>query len=358
MLSNNLPETKELERNSSSAKKLSVIIPAYNAEKFLVKCVDSVANQTYPNIEIIIVNNGSQDSTPQLCEELKDKYNNRGFKIINLTPNQGRNWARRAGVAASNGEYITFIDSDDYIDLEAYEKTIKILENNHCDMVQFGSNLVDLDGNVIKKWIREELTFNNPRDAYLYFLTYKTATYGVWDKVYKRAMFDNIYWLKISALEDFQILAQLFAKSEKFMTISNLFYYYVQHSNSTMHKASPNNSNQANSTAATDLVVNLTQEKFPELLPEAIWHRIVLYHINVCSAMDYSDKQIVKQNVQSLLTDYKRMSIELKKQGRKLYIAKKMRLKQNMKIWLLVYCPKLYKVYLTTRLKIHALTGI
>ena len=80
-------------------KLLSVIIPAYNAAKFLAKCVDSIANQIYKNIEIVIVNNGSQDNTPELCEELKSKYNAREFKIVNLNPNQGINWARRAGAS-------------------------------------------------------------------------------------------------------------------------------------------------------------------------------------------------------------------------------------------------------------------
>ncbi|MBR0097290.1 MAG: glycosyltransferase family 2 protein, partial [Synergistaceae bacterium] len=76
-------------------KKLSVIIPAYNAEKYLAKCVESIAKQSYKNIEIVIVINGSLDSTPQICDELAAKYNN--IKLIRLNPNQGTNWARRAG---------------------------------------------------------------------------------------------------------------------------------------------------------------------------------------------------------------------------------------------------------------------
>lgn len=340
--------------NINNLKLLSVIIPAYNAEKYLVKCVDSVANQTYKNIEIIIVDDGSTDSTPQICDELASKYNN-NVKVIHQS-NQGPNKTRENGLKASTGEYIAFIDSDDYIDLTAYEKVIKALEENDCDIAQFGVNFVDLDGKIIKDWRRDSIMFNSSHDIYLYFLTNIVPTWSLIDKVYKRSMLENLKWLKISCLEDYSVSAQIFAKAQKFITINNFLYNYVQNDNSLMHKGSMKSDSDALS--ASELVVKLTHENFPEFLPEAIWHKIVLYHINVCSAMDYSDKQIVKQNVQSLLTDYKQMSLELKKQGRKLYIAKKMKLKQNMKIWLLVYCPNLYKVYLTTRLKIHALTGI
>ncbi|MBQ9896096.1 MAG: glycosyltransferase family 2 protein, partial [Synergistaceae bacterium] len=87
-----------------SQKLLSVIIPAYNVEKFLLKCVESVVDQTYQNIEIIIVDDGSKDSTPQICDELAGKYNN--IKVIHKA-NQGTSKTRQTAFNASRGEYIT-----------------------------------------------------------------------------------------------------------------------------------------------------------------------------------------------------------------------------------------------------------
>jgi len=341
--------------NLNDLKLLSVIIPAYNTAKFLNKCVASIAEQTYQNIEIVIVNNGSTDSTPEICEELKAKYNNRIFKIINLNPNQGINFARRAGVEHASGDYIAFIDSDDYIEPETYGTAIKILEENSCDMVQFAIYSVDIDGKILKEWRRENLIFNDAREAYKYFLTDINPAWNVWDKVYKRELFKNIEWLKISALEDYCVSAQLFAKAQKFMTINKFLYNYVQHSGSTMHRPSsgPQQSDEALKSAVS-LVVNLTQKNFPDLMPEALWHKINLYHI-----IYMSGKQIItKQDVQNMLRDYNHMRSDLKAQGRELYIDKRMRRKQEIKVWMLAHCPRFYKFYLTTRLKLHALTGI
>lgn len=173
-------------------KLLSVIIPAYNAEKYLAKCVDSVAEQSYKNIEIVIVNNGSSDSTPEICKELKAKYNNRIFKIINLNPNQGINFARRTGVENAGGDYTAFIDSDDYLDLEAYETAIKVLEENDCDMVQFGIKLVNLYGKILSLWQHDAKIFNQTEEIYKYFMTNPVPTWNVWDKVYKRNLFENL----------------------------------------------------------------------------------------------------------------------------------------------------------------------
>ena len=322
--------------NLNNLKKLSVIIPAYNAEKFINKCVESLLNQSYKNLEIIIVINGSADSTPKLCEELANKYNN--IKLVRLNPNQGINYARQAGVENASGEYIAFIDSDDYIDIEAYESAIKVLEANDCDIVQFGIKRVNFNGKILGLWSRKDLTFNSPQEAYRYFLTDLVPTWNVWDKVYKREIFNNLIWPKVSALEDYCMSAQIFAKAQKIMTINKLFYNYVQHPGSTLRLNSFEQSKCDEGNTSLALVINLTQNKFPDLLPEAIARKILF------TANTDAD-------------DYKLMKAEFKRQGRR-NILLELSLKHKIYLWLLMHCPRLYKIYLRTRLKIHALTGI
>ena len=347
-------------------KLLSVIIPAYNTAKFLNKCVESVVNQTYKNIEIIIVNNGSTDNTPQICDELKAKYNNRKFKIINLNPNQGINWARRDGVKAASGEYIAFIDSDDYLEPTAYEQTIKVLEEHDCDMAQFGIKLVDRDGNLIEKWERQDLIFNNTSEAYKYLFTDRYPAWNVWDKVYKRELFKNLEWPKISALEDYCMSAQLFAKAQKFITINKNFYNWLQRDDSTMHKPVTEGKLE-DSLIGSALVVDLTQQKFPALMPEVLIRRadciygFCIYILNVPSAKQEKLNSLAK----TFMSDYKLMRSELKAQQRELYIKdineiQKLRFprKRQIIIWLIANCPNLYKNYLKLRLKIHDVTGI
>ena len=346
-------------------KKLSVIIPAYNAERFINKCVESLLNQSYKNIEIVIVINGSADSTPKLCEELANKYNN--IKLVRLDPNQGINYARRAGVENATGEYIAFIDSDDYIDLNAYESAIKILEANNLDLVQFGIKLVDLDGKNLGSWRREDLTFNSPNEAYQYFLLDPVPAWNVWDKVYKREIFNNLIWPKVSALEDYCMSAQLFAKAQKFMTLNKLFYNYVQRQDSTLRLKSIEQSKHDEMITSLDLVINLTQNNFPDLLPEALWRKILyLERIFMDYAAAREDEVSDRSgNLNNLLNDirshYLKFHAELKRQSsdmksrpasayKSIYLYK-----YRAKTWVFVHWPKVAVLYSQLRLKIKDL---
>ena len=115
---------------------VSVIVPIYNREKYLSRCIDSILNQTYKNIEIILINDGSTDRTKEICDEYKRKDSR--IRVYHIE-NHGVSYARNLGIKNSNGKYIQFVDSDDYID----EKMIEILVNNigEYDMVICGFNL-------------------------------------------------------------------------------------------------------------------------------------------------------------------------------------------------------------------------
>ena len=288
---------------------------------------------------------------------MKNKYNNREFKIINLNPNQGINWARRAGFEAASGEYIAFIDSDDYLDLNAYEMAIKILENNNCDIVQFGIKLVNLEGELVGEWTRQDMTFNNSKDIYEYFLMDDTPTWNIWDKVYKRELFKNLEWPKISALEDYCMSAQIFAKTNKLMTINKFLYNYVQRGDSTarLPVARIPLEERLN---GSDFVINLTQKNFSYLLPEAIFRKLhFIYGIAVSHITSNSDLQqeVLEQLLPIIRRDFNFLNSELKKQRRTL---NQFRCKQLAHIRFLLCCPKLYKAYLTTRLAVKKYTGI
>ena len=346
----------------NNLKKLSVIIPAYNVEKFLVKCVESVVNQTYKNIEIIIVNNGSSDGTAKICEELANKYNN--IKVVTLNPNQGVNLARRAGVEAASGEYITFVDSDDYIDLNAYAKVIKILEENDCDIVQFGYYTVRSNGKIISEYKHEEAKIEGAHNAFKYFMyIIPENSVLVWDKVYKRELFENLEWPKLTYYEDFAANIQLFAKAKKFMAISDNFYYHVIHNAQVSFAPRIDKEKLYNDMTALKFLVDFTAKTMPECLPEMLYHSVYSYFGMVSLPVPKADpeiKKLIMQCEENLSRNYKLMKSELKRQGRKLNVkvTQQDSLKQKIHLWLLIHCPKFYKFYLRTRLKIKALTGI
>ena len=107
-------------------RKVSVIIPVYNSKKHIKECIDSVINQTYKNLEIIIVNDKSNDSSLKIIKNIKDKR----IKIINLSKNSGVSIARNKGIELSTGDLICFLDSDDYWNLKKIEKQVKFIEEN------------------------------------------------------------------------------------------------------------------------------------------------------------------------------------------------------------------------------------
>jgi glycosyltransferase involved in cell wall biosynthesis len=119
---------------------ISVIVPVYNVEKYLERCVQSVMNQTYKRLEIILVDDGANDSSPQICDQLAliDKR----IQVIHK-PNGGLSSARNAGVEKATGDFITFIDSDDWIALDTYEYCIKLLDEKKADVVQYNYIMIN-----------------------------------------------------------------------------------------------------------------------------------------------------------------------------------------------------------------------
>lgn len=120
--------------------KVSIIIPVYNVEEFLERCVDSALHQTYPNVEIILVDDGSTDSCPQICDGYERDY----FKVIVVHQiNSGPSEARNAGMSIAGGQYVYFLDSDDYIREDTIEVLVRTAEESHADIVLFDAITVD-----------------------------------------------------------------------------------------------------------------------------------------------------------------------------------------------------------------------
>ena len=114
---------------------ISVIVPIYNVEKYLQKCVDSIINQTYKNLEIILVDDGSPDNCPKMCDDYAEKDSR--IKVVHKE-NGGLSDARNVGMEVATGEYVSFIDSDDYISLDFYETLLETIVDNDSDVVECG----------------------------------------------------------------------------------------------------------------------------------------------------------------------------------------------------------------------------
>ena len=141
---------------------ISVIVPIYNVEKYLRQCLDSLLMQTYKNIEVIMVDDGSPDNCGVICDEYAEKYSN--FIAIHKE-NAGLGMARNTGMKHMNGEYVMFIDSDDYIFADIIENLYNAIKENHVDIAKSGFYHVKDDGSVFNKKIYDDEVFEGKKAA-------------------------------------------------------------------------------------------------------------------------------------------------------------------------------------------------
>jgi len=208
--------------------KFSIIVPIYNIENYLEKCMISLINQTYQHMEIILINDGSTDS----CDEICMKYEALDERIIYIKKeNGGVSSARNVGIQKMTGDYVWFVDGDDYIELNAVERLVNKLKNKDLDILVF--NYFSVKNDVIKKI---EMKYQNEgieKDK-LYMIQLPMP----WAKVYQVNLFKNngILFKEGIIYEDLALIPTLVNDTVKIDFCDDALYYYVQREGSTMHK--------------------------------------------------------------------------------------------------------------------------
>jgi len=212
-------------------KLVSVIIPIYKVEPYLIRCLDSILNQTYKNIEIILVDDGSPDNCPQICDEYAAKDNR---IIVIHQENGGLSAARNTGLDIAKGEYISFVDSDDWVHLQYIEVLLTSALKENADII-IGNHI-----RVNNSLIQHEDKYLNIKsyrslDA-LNILIYKAPDSFVvsWSKLYKKELFNNVRFPLKQIHEDEFTTYQLFFYSKKISYTSKTLYYYFQRPDSIM----------------------------------------------------------------------------------------------------------------------------
>lgn len=210
---------------------LSVIVPVFNTSRYIIRCLDSLVNQSIKDIEIIVINDGSTDDSDKILTEYIKIHSN--FEYIRLEKNKGLGFARNVGINIAKSKYITFVDSDDWVDLDLYEIMCTTLDRDNTDIAICG--------------IKNEYSnscLSEPRYTYLYpniintnallnLLTKSTSNNYyispvVWNKVYKKSIFthNNLYFLNNSYWEDDVFCFILFSFVKNASLIPNIYYHY------------------------------------------------------------------------------------------------------------------------------------
>ena len=207
---------------------ISIIVPVYNVEQYLEKCVDSIINQTYKNLEIILVDDGATDSSGKLCDELA-KIDNR-IKVYHKE-NGGLSDARNYGVERATGEYIGFVDSDDYIDAEMYEKLYEAIKKENVDVAECNLKIIYPE----REELFTEQNYYNvcTKQEYLEeYLKIEKIFGSVWTKLISRKIAKELLFPKGKLYEDTYYAYDLINVANSFVLIDSPSYNYLMRENS------------------------------------------------------------------------------------------------------------------------------
>lgn len=224
----NQVKTKMMEQN-----KISIIIPIYCVEEFLCQCLDSVISQTYRNLEIILVDDGSPDRCGLICDE----YAAKDSRIIVIhKENGGVSSARNEGLKAATGEWIGWVDPDDWIEPNMFEYLLNGANQYKAQIVVCGRH--DVLGKEKKTYQWDSVKCFSPEQALKELLEDKLMRNYLWDKLWKRALFDEIYFPQGRTFEDIAVVAELMDKADQIICLPEPMYYYRQRTGSIVSSCS------------------------------------------------------------------------------------------------------------------------
>ena len=320
---NDIISDSQLDSEVDDSELISIIVPIYNVDRYLRRCIESIINQTYKNIEIILVDDGSSDSSPEIC----DKYKEKDSRIIVIhKENGGLSSARNAGLEVAKGTLIGFVDSDDYIASDMYEKLKANMDKYSSDIsaCQFCFNYKHSKRVCIvsskEKLFRGKEKFDN--------LKYIKGV--AWNKLYKREIFKKIKYPDGKIYEDHLIICDVLNKAKKVSFLNETLYYYTTRKSSITKTFTKNHSDLI---SAIEVDIKFyKKKKYLDLLVRAQYRKIMeiigyAYKINAKSLRDervakYVDEAIkLAQELKNseYLSDDEKDRIELFLQNGELY---------------------------------------
>lgn len=269
--------------------KISIIIAAYNVENYIEKCLQSIVSQTYKDLEIIVVNDGSTDRTLELINTISSKDE----RIISINkPNGGLSSARNAGLNRASGDYIGFIDGDDYIHPEMYEILLEDILKHHCEIsmcavLKVYSNYTENDCFI------DQPKVLNKKEAIQALIEERYIKHYAWNKLYKARLFEEIRFPEGKLYEDIFTTYKLFAHADRIVYTNKIGYYYVQRQGSILR--SKFDLRKMDCIQAFQEFKAYVDTNFPELSNDLFW-RLNLSTIN--SLLDMLKSESLYQDCQ------------------------------------------------------------
>ena len=208
---------------------ISIIVPVYKVEQYLIKCVSSLQAQTHSNIEIILVDDGSPDKCGEICDRLKEADSR--IRVIHKQ-NGGLSDARNAGLDVAQGEYVGFVDSDDWVEPEMYEKMLSSLQENQADIAICCIEKVFKDKSQIQD-VRRDHVYTN-RKALYELINDKSVNNFAWNKLYKKDLFLGLRYPVGRIFEDLLFTYKLFERANRVTHLNSVYYHYLRRDDSIL----------------------------------------------------------------------------------------------------------------------------
>ncbi len=250
---------------------VSVIVPVYNIQDYIGKCLDSIICQTYSMIEIIVIDDGSSDNSGVICDKYKEKDNR--IKVIHKR-NGGLSSARNVGIQNSSGEILVFVDGDDWIDDKYIETLITVMKERNADIVCCASRIVFGDNTVEGSEVGDVKEYS-PEAAIESLCYNREMICAVWGKMYKRELFDDIRFPVGKTFEDMAVAHKLFDKANKIAYVDYFGHYYYQRRGSILN--SGYNDNKLDRIYISEDILKFVKERYPNIINSAYCRCLLSY---------------------------------------------------------------------------------
>lgn len=281
---------------------ISVIVPVYKVEQYLNDCINSLVNQSYKNLEIILVDDGSPDNCPIMCDNWAKK--DKRIKVIHKK-NGGLSSARNAGLDVANGDYFTFVDSDDWISLSMYEDMLKIFKNDDVDVVAGKINCYFEKTGIIKPFMESSDYYKITQDLIINKEKYQKLTLSrvlesaAWNKLYKASLFCDLRFKENRYYEDYLYIYNISKRIKNIYYIAKPYYYYRIRDNSICSSHTCSEDFEKNfQEVKTDILLNNNNN-----LIESVNKAEIDYYLSMCSY--YVNDSIVFNQYRHLLQKVK-----------------------------------------------------
>ena len=310
--------------------KVTIIVPFYNVEKYLRKCLDSLINQTYKNLEIIVVDDGSTDNSVKICDEFANRDNR--ITVIRQK-NGGISIARNAGLDKMTGSYVTFVDSDDYLEINAVEKFLKISITEGADIV-CSETIIIFKDRIVHNSNKENEKYSTELIKEKILLD-KLGNHAA-TKFYKAELWKNIRFPEKLVYEDFYIMPSVCVNAKKIVYKCEPLYYY----------------NRINPTSLSSLWNDFNAWHRYSKFKGYCEHLRIAKLLNKPNIMEWAEKKALHEIVKAFCRNYGKpclsdndlneMKAYLKNNIKRI---KQLKIKDIFLIWSILNCPYICKMY-------------